>query len=29
MPVAWNPKRWWNRSVTEDEKKINAYLIAV
>ena len=21
MPVAWHPKRWWDRCVSEDEKK--------
>ena len=22
MPIAWQPKRWWNSCVSEDEKKI-------
>ena len=22
MPIAWHPKRWWNFSISEDEKKI-------
>ena len=21
MPLAWDPKRWWNFCVSEDEKK--------
>ena len=21
MPIAWNPKRWWNFCISEDEKK--------
>ena len=23
MPVAWNPNRWWNWCMLEDEKKRN------